>query len=820
MKINAMLQALNNFYQRLTLHKPWISWVLLGVLLGSSAYYAQGFRLDASADSLLLQNDKSLAYFREILKRYGTDDFLVVTYTPESDLMSDESLAALQKLSGELAKLERVKSVTSILNVPLIDSPRMTLADIQDGIRTLADGDIDRDLARKEFLSSPLYAQLLVNKDASTTALQVTLKTDPEAQRLFEEREALRSQALTTELDAAGLAELTATENAYREASEQVQASTQQTIIQVRSILDGYRSNAVIHLGGVSMIASDMVDFVASDIRIFGAGIALFLLVLLTLAFRQLRWVLLPAAICVISSVYMTGLLGFMQWPVTVVSSNFISLTLVITLALVVHLIVRYRELQAEQPEAQQTWLISETIKSKFLPSLHTALTTMVSFGSLLVSDIKPVMDFGVMMLWGVAGAFVITFLLFPAGLITTATGKATVSDHDFTAGFTRRLATLTDRHGSRMLLAYLLLILIGGFGITRLSVENRFIDYFKPSTEIHQGMLQIDRELGGTTPLDVVLDAEPGFGEEFGEYGTEGLGITGSSYWFNSYQLGEIAAIHEYLDGLPETGKVLSLNTTMTMLSQLNYDKALDDFTLSIIYNHLPADLKAQLLSPYMSDDGNQIRFSIRVIDSDPDLSRAELLQRIEADLIEKFKLAPEQVHLSGMLVLYNNVLQSLFKSQILTLGTVFIAIFTMLWLLFRGFKLALIGVLPTMLSAGLILGLMGWIGIPLDIMTITIAAIAIGIGVDNSIHYIHRYQEELAATGAHREAMFNTHASVGRALYYTAITITIGFSILALSNFKPTIYFGLLTGLAMLIAMLANLTLLPALLGRIRQN
>ena len=586
----------------------------------------------------------------------------------------------------------------------------------------------------------------------------------------------------------------------------------------MRRILDGYRDNATIRLGGVSMIASDMVDFVASDIRVFGAGIAVFLLILLTLAFRQLRWVLLPAAICVLASVYMTGLLGLMEWPVTVVSSNFISLTLVITLAMVVHLIVRYRELQAEKPDADQRWLITETIRSKFLPSVYTALTTMVSFGSLLVSDIKPVMDFGLMMLWGVGGAFVIAFLLFPAGLATSSAGMAIANKNDFTAGFTSALAKLTDKHGSGLLLGYLLLMLVGGYGVTLLTVENRFIDYFKPTTEIYQGMLQIDRELGGTTPLDVILDAEPGFGEDLDEYGMEGLGITGTSYWFNSYQLAEIEAIHNYLDELPETGKVISLHTTMAMLTQLNKDVPLDDFTLSVMYGRLPDNLKKQLLSPYMSEDGNQIRFSIRVVDSYPDLSRDELLKRIHGDLIEKFSLQAEQVHESGLLVLYNNVLQSLFKSQILTLGTVFIAIFLMLWILFRSFTLAVFGVLPTMLSAGLILGLMGWIGIPLDIMTITIAAIAIGIGVDNSIHYIHRYQEERAATGTHREAMFNTHASVGRALYYTAITITIGFSILALSNFKPTIYFGLLTGLAMLIAMLANLTLLPALLARRR--
>ncbi|MGB1581814.1 MAG: MMPL family transporter, partial [Nevskiales bacterium] len=344
-----MLHKLESFYQHITLKRAWISWTLLGVLLGSSAYFAQDFRLDASADSLLLQNDTSLAYYREITERYGADDFLVVTYTPEAELFSDASLATIEKLSQQLAALPRVKSVASILNVPLIDSPRIGLSELQEGIRTLADPTTDRALAKQEFLTSPLYQKLLINDSATTTALQVTLKANPQTQQLFEQRQSLRNQQAQRALSAEETAKLAELESRYQQASEQAQAASQQTIDQVRKILAPYRDAATVHLGGVSMIASDMIDFVGSDIRVFGIGIAVFLLVLLSLAFRQLRWVLLPAAICVIAATYMTGLIGLMNWPVTVVSSNFISLSLVITLALVVHLIVRYRELQAEQ---------------------------------------------------------------------------------------------------------------------------------------------------------------------------------------------------------------------------------------------------------------------------------------------------------------------------------------------------------------------------------------------------------------------------------------------------------------------------------------
>jgi predicted RND superfamily exporter protein len=372
----------------------------------------------------------------------------------------------------------------------------------------------------------------------------------------------------------------------------------------------------------------------------------------------------------------------------------------------------------------------------------------------------------------------------------------------------------------------YALLFVLGVAGLFRLTVENRFIDYFKDSTEIYQGMLLIDRKLGGTTPLDVIIDPDSSFREFMAEQADaeaepdplfaeeESAGISGESYWFNMFQLPEADRIHQYLDALPETGKVLSISTTMALLTMLNGDEPLDNLSLAVMHKRLPDDIRDALFNPYMSEDGNQLRFAIRVIDSDPDLKRDELIKRIRTDLVGTLGLEEEQVHLSGMLVLYNNVLQSLFRSQILTLSMVFVAIMAMLLVLFRDWKLAAIGVVPTVLAAILILGIMGWFGIPLDIMTITIAAITIGIGVDNTIHYVHRVREEFEQDRSYWGAVQRSHGSVGRAIYYTSVTVTLGFSILVLSNFIPTIYFGILTGLAMLIALIANLTLLPLLI------
>ncbi len=873
-----MLQQIKDYYFRITLERPLIVGVASILLLLLAVWYARDFKLDASSDSLVLENDQDLRFYRAVRARYGSDDFLVVTLQPKVDLFSKQSLDNIRNLRDELAALDRVESVLSILDVPLIDSPRVTVSELQEGVRTLETKGMDINLARKEFKNSPLYSSLLTSQDETTTALLVYLKHDQAQMDLQNQRDRIWEKQMETELTEEESQRMERITAEIREQNTRLQAQMQADIAAVRAILAKFQDAGEIHLGGVPMIASDMIDFIDSDIWIFGIGVAVFLILLLTIAFKRPRWVLVPLLICVMAAIYMVGFLGLVDWRVTVVSSNFISLLLITTLSLAVHLIVRHQELHAEDPSRSQIWMLKETMRSKFAPSIYTSLTTMVAFASLIVSGIRPVIDFGWMMVVGVALAFLVAFLLFPAALVSLSPGTPVLRKHDATAVFTHSLAKGIERFSNPILVVYLVIVVLGVMGVGKLSVENRFIDYFKESTEIYKGMVLIDRKLGGTTPLDVVLDPPKSFlkaqnsgggggageseqnseeivpqaddaafepeaipegdadtqettedvsvedlGEEpdldlGSEFEDDSAGITGSSYWFNMFQLEDVRKIHNYLDSLPETGKVLSLATTMSMMTMLNNDVPLDNFSLGVVYKRLPDNVKAQILNPYMSKDGNQIRFGIRVIDSDANLQRDALLKKIKSDLINKFNLEPEQVKLSGMLVLYNNVLQSLFRSQILTLSMVFLAIFAMFLMLFRHWKLAAIGVIPTVVAAGIILGLMGWFGIRLDIMTITIAAITIGIGVDNAIHYIHRFREELAVDGDYWGAVKRCHASVGRAIYYTSITVTLGFSIMALSNFIPSIYFGVLTGLAMLVALIGNLTLLPLLLVKLK--
>ena len=827
-----MLTEFRDFYEAIVLRRPVATLVSIGLLTVSLGWFAQDFALDASADSLTLENDTGLRYYREIRARYGSDEFLLVTYTPDQALFDSDTLADLRGLRDDLLAIPAVELVTSILDVPLVNSPAVDLNRISSGIRYLENDDTDRTLARQELLNSPLYQNLIVSSDGLTTALRVDMHEDEEYLRLRQRRDDLREKQSAAPLSISERNELIEVSARFQARSRALVPQQQRDIETVRNVLDRHRGSASLHLGGVPMIVADSLDFIRHDLIVFGSAVLLFLILILALAFRQWRWILLPLITCAATCVFMLGLLGSIGWRVTVVSSNFVALLLILCLALTLHIIVRYRETHERQPHADQFTLVSETIRSIVVPCVYTALTTIIAFGSLLVSGIRPVIDFGWIMSIGIVVAFVFAFTLFPAALMLTKPGVPGSRD-DRAAAITNFFA-VTVRHRSKsIVIVFSLLAVVGLAGAMRLSVENRFIDYYKKSTEIYQGMELADRKLGGTTPLDVIISApiedaesvddvaledEDEFLELFLDQDETSGGLSSRSYWFNSWKLGEVMEIHDYLDSLPETGKVISLATVAKILDQLDDQAVHDNFQLSIIYERSPANFKEALFAPYLSEDGNELRFSIRVFESDRTLRRSKLLNQIRTDLIDRFGLEEDQIHLTGMLVLYNNMLQSLFRSQILTLGAVFMAISVMFLVLFRSVRMAVAAIIPNLVSAILVLGLMGWLGIPLDLMTITIAAITVGIGVDDTIHYVHRFSREFAIDRDYWGAIRRCHRNIGRAIYYTSITIMLGFSILAFSQFVPTIYFGLLTSLAMLAALLADMALLPTLIVAFR--
>jgi predicted RND superfamily exporter protein len=823
----AQLHSLvTRFYDRVILEYPRIVILLILVLISFLSYKAADFRLDASTETLIIETDEDLRYSRLIKSRYGGYDYLLITYSPKTDLFSDDSLKKLAQLSDDLKQTKRVTSVVSILDAPLLESPPVPVKELTTSIQTLESPKVDRKLAKIEFRDSPLYQNLLVSPDLKTTGLQVNFPIDEVYQDLLVRIDHFREKAATSALTDAEIVEFKDLKRQMQRRREIRRQIRNEDIAAIRTIMDKYRQDAQLFLGGISVITDDLIRFVKQDLKIFGIGIAFFLIITLSIIFGKIRWVVLPMLCCVFSAIAMMGFLGMFGWKVTVISSNFISLQLIITMAITIHLIVRYRDLVMQHPEAEQRQLVLDTVGLMMTPCLYAALTTIAGFGSLLLCNILPVRTFGWMMSAGIAVSLIVTFLLFPAGLMLLGKeAPQAVKAKRFS--FTSALARFTEARGTLILCVSCLILIMNVLGITRLVVENSFINYFKKDTEIYQGLKVIDEKLGGTTPLDVIVELEgPQAPAETKAAKTEGKGdkefdefdefekANDEKYWFTADRMALVMKIHDYLDSLPETGKVLSLATMLKIAAKLNNGQPLDNFQLALVYSQLPEKFKRIILKPYVSPQHNQLRYSIRVKDSQKSLRRDALLKKIRHDLVNELGIKEDKLHLTGLLVLYNNMLQSLFESQILTLGMVVLVLLGMFRILFRSFKLALIAIVPNLLAISVVLGVMGWLNIPLDMMTITIAAISIGIAVDNTIHYIYRFRYEFQYEHRYIETLHKCHGSIGRALYYTSLTIISGFLILTLSNFIPSIYFGVLTALAMLIALLAALTLLPQLL------
>ena len=810
-----MLHAL---YQKVILKYPLALLILLIISILSFGTYATKLEIDASAETLLLDDDKDLAFARTVEKRFESDDILILVYKPKQDLLSKKSLETLVQISEELEQLPQVKSVDSILNVPLLFSPIRDVDDLIHDTRTLQSKDINLSLAKQEFLRSPLYKERLVNKDFTLSSILIHLKNDPKYHVLLEERNTLRHQQNLTKEEKEALHQANTAFKKYRDERRLVE---NENIIQIRALMTKHQDKATFFLGGVQMISNDIVEFVKSDLAIYGSILILLLILVLGVVFRKPQWIVLPILICALSVLAITSSLGFFGWEITVISSNFIALQLIITISIVLHLIVRYEELLNLYPHASSKRLILLTMLSKSTPTFFAILTTIAGFSSLLFSHIHPIINLGWMMSAGITFSFIISFIVFPTVLMLlkkTAPLKKKSSAFSLPTWSTNTV--LSDKKS--IFIVTLFAILFSVTGASQLIVENSFINYFKKDTNIYKGMKVIDQELGGTTPLDVILtfteddtvdvaieeEEEDSFEDEFDSLENS------DQYWFTEEKLILIKKVHDYLANLHQIGNIQSFATLLDTAKILNHGKSLDSVEIAILYQTLPQKYREIILSPYVNIEHNQARFSTRIVDSNEDLRRDELLKQINNDLSTMIDPNVATIKLSNLMVLYNNMLQSLFNSQITTLSLVLLILFLMFLALFRSVKLTIIALVVNIIPIGIIFGFMGWLHIPLDIMTITIAAIAMGIGVDDTIHYIHRFKDEFHKDKVYTNVIQRTNHSIGNAMYYTSLTVIIGFSILILSNLIPTIYFGLLTMLVMAAALISNLILLPKLL------
>ena len=785
---------LSHLYQNIVLKKPKSVFVLLLITLLSFGYFSKDFRLDASSDTLLIEGDPDLEYLKEITQRYGSKEFLVLTYTPNEGMVTESSINNLLSLKYKIQSLDWVHSVITLLDIPLLNNSEAPLQERLENFKTLKDENVDTERGFKEILNSPVFRNFVISEDGKTSGIIVYIKK--------EELKDIKNK----------------TEEEIEFYKETLKKKNHENITQIREVIKSYKNIGRIYLGGIPMIADDMMSFIKSDIIVFGLGVLLFIIATLWFIFRKLIWIIVPISSCFFSVVIMTGLLGLLGWKVTVISSNFIALMLILTMAMNIHMSTRFLQLRSHFPNLDNFKIISMTTTKMFWPIIYTVLTTICAFLSLIFSGIKPIIDFGWMMTLGLITSFVITFSLLPT-LLGFMSYKNIEIKEDSDSKITSFLGKVSINNKNSIFIITGLIIILSVIGISRLEVENSFINYFNKNTEIYKGMKLIDENLGGTTPLEVILKfpdkvkIKTGEDDEFEDWGDE-ENQDDEKYWFTKDKVNKIQVVHRYLDSLPAVGKVLSFSSIVEVATQLNNNKPLGTLEMGVLYSKIPESIKKDIIDPYISIKDNEARISLRIIDSQDGLRRNDLINKINFDLQNKLKLNKEEFKLAGVLILFNNLLQSLFKSQILTLGLVMIGIFAMFMILFRNIKLSLIGVVPNFIAAFFILGIIGLLEIPLDMMTITIAAITIGIAVDNSIHYIYRFKEEFVKNKDYNKTLKTCHSTVGVAILNTSITIVFGFSILVFSKFIPTIYFGVFTGIAMLLAMISVLTLLPSLI------
>ena len=789
--------------------------LVLSVVFG---YLSTKLSIDASAETLLLEHDPDLKAYRQIAKRYDSPGLLVVAFTPKDDLFLPKNLELVKNLSGELAKNDMVSSVISILNVPLLNSVKGGVTGILDHTPTLSDKDINISKAKLEFAKSPIYSGNLISKDLKTTAIALNLKQDEKFNELLNERNLLsqkESNGTITQAEKEKFKALLAEFKAYR---DELRKSDHKNLEAIKAAIAKFNANDELFLGGANMIADDMIGFIKSDLLVYGLSVLALLSFSLWLFFRQVRWIILPMFICAVSAIFTTGIFGMFGWEVTVISSNYIALQLIITISTVIHLVVSYREFYARHPKYSQNQLIYLTLRDKFSPSFWAIFTTVIGFSSLMSADIKPVIMLGIMMSAGISVSLVLAFLLF--GSVNANLKKlAPVRTFENSFKFTKYCANLALNSRKIIYAVCVLVVCFGVYGISKIKVENSFIGYFKESTQIRQGMQIIDTKLGGTIPVDVIVkfkESEPKQekSDEKDDFESEFENDAKSAkYWFNSYHTRVAEKIHDYLKEQNFVGNVSSLTTLIKAIKELNNGIS-DDFLLAAMYEKLPLEYKKILLSPYVSVENDELRFSLRIVDSDPKLRRNLFLKELREGLLELTKNDNVSIEVVGMMVLYNNMLQNLLSSQVDTFGLTVAILFVIFCFVFRSIKLATIAIVSNLIPLCTLFGVMGFFGIPLDVMSITIAAISIGIGVDDIIHYIHRFKEELLTKDVF-ESIKAAHASIGYAMYYTSFTIFLGFSVMITSNFIPTIYFGLLTDLVMVFMLLGALIILPSLIA-----
>lgn len=780
----------------------WFALIVVLAVGGVLAWQAQDFEIDASADTLLTRDNEKYVRSKLVQRQFSPEEFLLVAFRPTAyPLFSQQSFETIRELADEIGKIERVSSVRSVLSVPLPTLADVGVSELDSAAMTVDEAGFAPESVAQALRDHPIYENLLIDDEQTVTALQVLFRANEELEELHRQITSLQAESLAGPLSDEQQAELALLEARAEPLEKRLTQTRNREIEQIREIAQRYADEAELYLGGVHVLGHQLIDIVRNDLVVFGLAIAVLIAILLLILFRELRWLVIAFGACLVSIGSTMGLFALVGLKATVISANFIALQLILTLAMVVHLIVQYREYARLNADWDPRRLVRETMASKTPPILYTGATTAIGFAALLASGIQPVISFGWMMIIAVAISMAVVLVLFPSLLMILDRR----TDADEARPIRRSLAALADavlaRAGLTLAFAAIVLaVCVAGF--FRLQLENSFINYFDEDTEVHRELTFIDRHLGGSTPLDVVYPVPPAEGDLMME-----------AEQFQAMQ--KIQALFERREAV---GKIMSPVNFTALAREVNDGRPLTEYEVTAAYRLMDDELRESLLGAYFAAETNEVRFNLRIQDSTEGLDRSELLASLRED-VETVLGEDAEYQMANLFVLYEDILDRLFRSQVLTLGIVLAAIMLAFLLIFRSFRIALAAIVPNVLVTATVFGIMGWFGIPLDLMTITIAAVALGIAVDDTIHYVHRFLEESRSSDA-ADAVRRTHTSVGFAVLYTTIIIVAGFASLVFSDFVPSTLFGLLTGVALGGAFLFDMTVLPVLLARFARS
>ena len=746
-------KLVSNYFNSIKDRKFFYSAIILLAIFCSSLGI-NNFRFDASSETLILDNDVDYQIYEQTNDDFGSSDFLILAIQSSNEIFTLDNLQNLQNLRDKIQVIEGVDSVVSVFDAPILEQPKLSLIKSASNDKYLLEDELNLSLAKQELIDSPIFSELVISKDGKTLAFQINLDGKD---------------------------------------------NYDQTVIDIRSEIETFK-NFNINLAGPSMIVFDTINFIKNDVITFGTITILVFFIFLYLVFRDF-WpvtiILLNALIVMFISI---GVMGLMDWPISIVSSNFLALLLITSIAISIHILAKV------QTDVDKNISTSKSLSDIFMPCLFTALTTIVGFASLILSDIKPVIDFGKMMSVGVLLNLLSSFLFIPLALelknIKSITQK-NIADFVYNNGYVQSKGFIKKAWITFLLIFIPLIIYLP----TNLKVENKFIDYFNKETEIYKGMETIDKNLGGTTPFDIILSLP----EAIEEVDEEDLFFSENSetakYWWKKDNMDKLQKVQNEVSKIDELGKVLSIANGIELAQNLNNNQPLGDLELAFVRNSLLDSERAQkVLETFIDETEKSTKIFARTIDSSPNLNRNELINSIDKILQKNFEGTEIDYQITGLGVLYNNLLQSLFSSQIKTLSFVLVSIFLMVSFLFRSLLVGFSVMFIPSISVGVVMSSMSILNIPLDIMTITIASICVGMSVDYAIHFAWRYLKENDEK--------KTLLSAGRAILITGSTIIMGFLVFLFSNFNPTILFGVFSGIAIFFAMFLSIYLLPRIL------